>query len=37
VGYTRFAHEDGLFLAQFPNVRAWVRRVEDDLRIAHLT
>jgi len=37
VAYTRFAHEAGLFLAQFPNVRAWVRRVEDDLRIAHLT
>jgi len=36
VAYTRFAHEAGLTLAQFPNVRAWVRRVESDLRIDHL-
>jgi len=37
VAYTRFAHEAGLVLAQFANVRAWVRRVEDDLRIEHLS
>jgi glutathione S-transferase len=36
VAYTRFAHEAGLYLAQFANVRAWVRRVEDDLGIGHL-
>jgi glutathione S-transferase len=37
VAYTRFAHEAGLYLAQFSNVRAWVRRVEDDLGIEHLS
>ena len=33
VAYTRFAHQAGLELAQFSNVAAWVRRVEDDLEI----
>jgi glutathione S-transferase len=33
VAYTRFAHEGGYDLP--PNVRAWVRRVEDDLNIEH--
>jgi glutathione S-transferase len=33
VAYTRFAHEGGYELT--PNVRAWVRRVEDDLNIEH--
>ena len=37
VAYTRFAHQAGLVLAQFPNVRAWVRRVENDLGIEHLS
>jgi glutathione S-transferase len=37
VAYTRFAHEAGLVLAQFPNVRAWVSRVENDLGIDHLS
>lgn len=37
VAYTRFAHEAGLELGQFPNVRAWVRRVENDLGIDHLS
>ena len=37
VAYTRFAHEAGLTLAQFPNVRAWVSRVENDLGIDHLS
>ena len=36
VAYTRFAHQAGLDLAQYPNVRAWVRRIEDDLKIEHL-
>jgi len=31
VAYTRFAHEAGLDLAQWPKVRAWVQRVEQDL------
>jgi glutathione S-transferase len=35
VAYTRFAHEAGLYLVQFANVRAWVRRVENDLKIEH--
>ena len=33
VAYTRFAHEGGFALP--PNVRAWVRRVEDELDIEH--
>ena len=36
VAYTRFAHQAGLDLAQYPHVRAWVRRVEDDLKLEHL-
>jgi glutathione S-transferase len=35
VAYTRFAHEAGLDLGQYPNVRAWVRRIENDLNIEH--
>jgi glutathione S-transferase len=35
VAYTRFAHDAGLDLAQWPNVQAWVRRIEDDLKIEH--
>ncbi len=35
VAYTRFSHEAGIDLAQYPNVAAWVRRVEDDLNIEH--
>jgi glutathione S-transferase len=35
VAYTRFAHQAGLDLAQYPNVRAWVRRIENDLNIEH--
>ena len=35
VAYTRFAHQAGLELAQFPHVRAWVRRIEDELAIDH--
>lgn len=35
VAYTRFAHQAGLDLAQFPNVAAWVRRVETELHIEH--
>jgi glutathione S-transferase len=35
VAYTRFAHDAGLDLGQYLNVRAWVRRVETDLGIEH--
>ena len=35
VAYTRFAHQAGLDLAQYPNVRAWVRHIENDLNIEH--
>ncbi len=35
VAYTRFSHEACIDLAQYPNVAAWVRRVEDDLNIEH--
>jgi glutathione S-transferase len=35
VAYTRFSHQAGIALAQYPNVRAWVRRIEDDLKIEH--
>jgi glutathione S-transferase len=36
VAYTRFAHQAGLDLAEYPRVKAWVGRVEDDLGIDHL-
>jgi glutathione S-transferase len=36
VAYTRFAHQAGLDLAQYPRVAAWVSRVEGDLGIEHL-
>jgi glutathione S-transferase len=36
VAYTRFAHDAALELAKYPNLRAWVRRVETDLKIEHL-
>lgn len=35
VAYTRFSHQAGLDLAQYPNVAAWVRRIETDLSIEH--
>jgi glutathione S-transferase len=35
VAYTRFAHEADLDLKRWPAVLAWVRRVEDDLKIEH--
>lgn len=35
VAYTRFAHQAGLDLAQYPQVKAWVRRIENDLNIEH--
>jgi len=35
VAYTRFAHQAGLDLAQYPQVAAWVRRIENDLNIEH--
>jgi glutathione S-transferase len=36
VAYTRFSHEADIDLKQYSNVAAWVRRVEDDLKIEHL-
>jgi glutathione S-transferase len=36
VAYTRFAHQAGLDLANWPHVRQWVRRIEDDLMLEHL-
>ena len=36
VAYTRFAHQADIDLAAYPNVRAWVHRVESDLGIEHL-
>jgi glutathione S-transferase len=35
VAYTRWAHEGGFDLKRHPNVRAWVRRVEQDLGLDH--
>ncbi len=35
VAYTRFAHQAGLELAQFPHVQAWVHRIENELQIEH--
>jgi glutathione S-transferase len=34
VAYTRFAHEAGLDLLRWPNVRAWVARTEEELGLA---
>ena len=36
VAYTRFAHQAGLDLGKHPHVKAWVRRVEGDLKLEHL-
>jgi glutathione S-transferase len=36
VAYTRFAHQAGIDLATYPDVRAWVRRIEKDLKLEHL-
>jgi glutathione S-transferase len=36
VAYTRFSHEAGLNLAEYPLVAGWVRRIEDDLGLEHL-
>ncbi len=33
VAYTRFAHEAGFDLAEFPHVRSWVDRVKADLNL----
>lgn len=35
VAYTRFSHQAGIDLARYPHVRAWVRRIEDELTIEH--
>ena len=35
VAYTRFSHQAGIDLKQYPDVRAWVRRIEDELTIEH--
>ncbi len=34
VAYTRVAHEGGFDLGRYPNVQAWVKRVEGALKIA---
>jgi glutathione S-transferase len=36
VAYTRFARDAGIDLAAYPNVRRWVRRIEDDLKLEQL-
>jgi glutathione S-transferase len=36
VAYTRFAHQAGIDLGSYPKVRAWVRRIETDLKLEHL-
>jgi glutathione S-transferase len=36
VAYTRFAHQAGIDLSAWPNVRLWVHRIEDDLKLEHL-
>jgi len=36
VAYTRFAHQADLDLSAYPQVRDWVQRVEDDLKLEHL-
>jgi glutathione S-transferase len=36
VAYTRFAHQAGIELGGYPKVRAWVRRIETDLKLEHL-
>jgi glutathione S-transferase len=36
VAYTRFAHDAALYLKRWPRVRAWVRRIEDELALPHL-
>jgi glutathione S-transferase len=36
VAYTRFAHDAALDLGRWPRVRAWVRRIEDELALPHL-
>ena len=35
VAYTRFARDAALDLKSWPRVKAWVRRIETDLNIAH--
>jgi glutathione S-transferase len=35
VAYTRFAHQAGLDLAHFRHVKAWVHRIENELKIPH--
>ena len=35
VAYTRWAHEGGFDLSEFPAVRQWVRRVEMDIGVEH--
>ena len=35
VTYTRWSHEAGFDLVNWPAVQAWVRRIEDDLKLEH--
>ena len=36
VAYTRFSHQADIDLKHYSNVAAWVRRMEDELKIEHL-
>jgi len=36
VAYTRFAHQAGIDLGLYSGVKAWVRRVEHELKLEHL-
>ena len=36
VAYTRVSHQADIDLNQYSNVAAWVRRIEDELKIEHL-
>ena len=35
VAYTRVSHQAGIELGRYPHVFAWVRRIEDELKIEH--
>ncbi len=37
LAYTRFSHQADIDLAQYRDVSAWVRRIETDLGIEHLS
>jgi glutathione S-transferase len=37
VAYTRFSHQADIDLTRYSRVAAWVRRIEDDLKLEHLS